>query len=109
MVVCDTCGNDYSVEGELLNIDGQKLIICPSCASARKLNPVEFERNIKRSRMQEYPDWPVCDACGKRHSDQCSTINFAGENFNVCGQCIPEVQENPADFLAGKKGTEPEA
>lgn len=52
---------------------------------------------------------PVCDACGRDHSDRCEMINFAGQRFNVCGECIPPVKENPADFLAGKKGTEPES
>ena len=36
-------------------------------------------------------------------------IDYAGQKFNVCGGCIPEVKENPADFLAGKKGTDPES
>jgi ribosome-binding protein aMBF1 (putative translation factor) len=53
--------------------------------------------------------YPVCDACGRRHSDACSFIEYAGQRFNVCGECVPEVKENPADFLAGKKGTEPES
>lgn len=49
-----------------------------------------------------------CDACGRTHSDKCEIIKYEGVDFNVCGECIPEVRENPADFLAGKKGTEPE-
>ena len=57
----------------------------------------------------EESSFPVCDACGHRHSDACSIINYAGQNFNVCGGCVAEVKENPADFLAGKKGTEPES
>lgn len=52
---------------------------------------------------------PVCDACGRDHSDKCEMIDYAGQKFNVCGGCIPEVKENPADFLGGKKGTEPES
>jgi ribosome-binding protein aMBF1 (putative translation factor) len=52
---------------------------------------------------------PVCDACGRDHSDKCDVIQYEGQNFRVCGECIPEVMENPADFLAGKKGTEPES
>jgi hypothetical protein len=52
---------------------------------------------------------PVCDACGKDHSSKCDTIEYAGQKFTVCGGCIPEVRENPADFLAGKKGTDPES
>lgn len=52
---------------------------------------------------------PVCDACGRDHSDKCEIIDYAGSKFNVCGGCIPEVKENPADFLAGKKGTAPES
>jgi hypothetical protein len=51
----------------------------------------------------------MCDACGRDHSDNCDIIDYAGQKFNVCGECIPEVRENPADFLAGKKGTEPES
>ncbi len=51
----------------------------------------------------------MCDACGKDHSSKCDVIDFAGQNFTVCGECIPEVKENPADFLAGKKGTDPES
>lgn len=46
---------------------------------------------------------PVCDACGRDHSDRCETIEFSGEKFKVCGNCIPAVKENPAEFLAGKK------
>jgi len=49
---------------------------------------------------------PVCDACGRDHSDMCEIIEFSGQKFNVCGGCIPAVKENPADFLAGKKHTE---
>lgn len=52
--------------------------------------------------------YPVCDACGCRHSDACSVIDYAGQSFNVCGECVAGVKENPADFLAGKRGTEPE-
>ena len=51
----------------------------------------------------------VCDACGRIHPGACEIIQFAGQNFNVCGGCIPPVKENPADFLAGKKGTDPES
>lgn len=51
----------------------------------------------------------MCDACGRDHSDKCDVIDYAGQKFNVCGECIPEVKENPADFLAGKKGTDPES
>jgi ribosome-binding protein aMBF1 (putative translation factor) len=51
---------------------------------------------------------PVCDACGKRHSANCDIVDYAGAKFNVCGECLPEVKENPADFLAGKKGTSTE-
>jgi hypothetical protein len=51
----------------------------------------------------------MCDACGRDHSDRCDSIDFAGQKFIVCGECIPAVRENPADFLAGKKGTDPES
>lgn len=51
----------------------------------------------------------MCDACGRDHSDKCDIIDYAGQKFNVCGECIPAVRENPADFLAGKKGTSSEA
>ena len=51
----------------------------------------------------------ACDACGRVHSNRCEIIQYAGQNFNVCGECIPPVRENPADFLAGKKGTDPES
>lgn len=49
---------------------------------------------------------PVCDACGRDHSDNCEIIEFSGQKFNVCGNCIPAVKEKPADFLAGKKHLE---
>jgi ribosome-binding protein aMBF1 (putative translation factor) len=51
---------------------------------------------------------PICDACGQRHSERCSLIDYAGTTFNVCGGCVPKIMQNPADFLAGKRGTEPE-
>jgi hypothetical protein len=51
----------------------------------------------------------MCDACGRDHSDRCDIIDYAGQKFKVCGECIPAVRENPADFLAGKKGTESES
>ena len=51
----------------------------------------------------------MCDACGRDHSDKCEIVDYAGQKFNVCGGCIPEVKENPADFLAGKKGTSTQA
>ena len=54
-------------------------------------------------------EMPVCDACGRRHSNQCEIYEYAGQKFNVCGGCIPAVHENPADFLSGKKGTESES
>jgi len=47
----------------------------------------------------------VCDACGRDHSDRCEIYEYSGQKFNICGECIPAVHENPADFLAGKKGT----
>jgi len=47
------------------------------------------------------------DACGKVHTEskRCEIIEYSGQKFHVCGECIPPVHENPADFLAGKKGT----
>jgi hypothetical protein len=51
----------------------------------------------------------TCDACGRIHSARCEIVKYAGQDFNVCGECIPPVKENPADFLAGKKGTDPES
>lgn len=51
----------------------------------------------------------MCDACGRDHSSNCKIFNYSGKEFNVCGECIVGVTENPADFLAGKKGTEPES
>lgn len=72
------------------------------------MNPKQFEANLRKLE-ETNPSAPVCDACGRKHSDRCSIINYAGQDFNVCGTCIPAVNENPADFLAGKKGTEPEA
>ena len=51
----------------------------------------------------------MCDACGRDHSDKCEIVDYGGQKFNVCGECIPGVMENPADFLAGKKGTPSEA
>jgi len=53
----------------------------------------------------------VCDACGKVHTEttRCEIFEYAGEKFHICGECIPPVHENPADFLAGKKGTTPQS
>ena len=59
--------------------------------------------------MEERSVLPACDACGARHSSACSIVEYAGQRFNVCGGCVASVRENPADFLAGKKGTEPES
>lgn len=49
----------------------------------------------------------TCDACGRVHkeSDRCEMFEYSGQTFHICGECIPPVHENPADFLAGKKGT----
>jgi ribosome-binding protein aMBF1 (putative translation factor) len=51
----------------------------------------------------------MCDACGRDHSSNCRLIDYSGKKFNVCGECIVAVRENPADFLAGKKGTDTQA
>lgn len=63
---------------------------------------------VRREYIEEPGTGPVCDACGRKHSDRCETINYAGQDFRVCGECIPPTKENPSDFLAGKKGTEPQ-
>ncbi len=107
MAVCMVCGNDYSARGEMLDFGGTKYKVCGDCAERARSNPASFANDLKRLNVTN-ASWPVCDACGRRHSDRCDTVPFAGVNFNVCGYCIPEVKENPADFLAGKKGTEPE-
>lgn len=53
------------------------------------------------------PTEAACDACGRVHSgsDWCEMFEYGGEKFHICGECIPPVHENPADFLSGKKGT----
>ncbi len=107
MAICMVCGTDYSARGEMLDIGGTKYKVCGDCAERARSNPANFMADIKRL-SETNPSYPVCDACGRKHSDRCDTVSFAGVNFNVCGYCIPEVMENPADFLAGKKGTEPE-
>lgn len=50
---------------------------------------------------------PVCDACGRDHSDRCEDVEFEGRKFKVCGTCISDVRKKPADYLAGKKETGP--
>lgn len=107
MAVCMVCGTDYSARGEMLDIGGTKYKVCGDCAERARSNPQSFMADIKRL-SETNPAYPVCDACGRKHSDRCDTVPFAGVNFQVCGYCIPEVRENPADFLAGKKGTEPQ-
>ncbi len=108
MAVCMTCGTDYSAGGAMLDVGGTKYKVCGDCAQKAKLDTRRFMEDIKKL-SETNPSFPVCDACGRKHSDRCDTVNFAGVNFNVCGTCIPAVNENPADFLAGKKGTEPES
>jgi ribosome-binding protein aMBF1 (putative translation factor) len=108
MAVCMACGTDYSARGEMLNIGGARYKVCGDCAQKAKMNTRQFVEDIRKLNMTS-PSYPVCDACGRRHSDRCDTVDFAGVKFKVCGYCIPEVSENPADFLAGKKGTEPQS
>lgn len=91
----------------MLDIGGTKYKVCGDCAERARSNPQSFMGDIKRL-SETNPAYPVCDACGRKHSDRCDTVPFAGVNFQVCGYCIPEVRENPADFLAGKRGTEPQ-
>jgi ribosome-binding protein aMBF1 (putative translation factor) len=107
MAVCMTCGTDYAARGEMLDVGGTKYKVCGDCAQKAKMDPAQFIANVKKL-GEINPSFPVCDACGRRHSSRCDIVKFAGVDFNVCGYCIPEVAENPADFLAGKKGTEPE-
>jgi ribosome-binding protein aMBF1 (putative translation factor) len=100
------CGTDYSVKGQMLDFGGTKYMVCNDCARKAKMDPARFEADLRK--LQETnPAFPVCDACGRRHSDKCSIIKFDDVDFNVCGYCVPQVASNPADFLAGKKGTEP--
>jgi ribosome-binding protein aMBF1 (putative translation factor) len=70
------------------------------------LDPARFEADLRKLEMTD-PSFPVCDACGRRHSNDCRTVEYDDVEFNVCGYCIVPVEANPADFLAGKKGTEP--
>src|SRR5208337_4284036 len=107
MAVCMVCGTDYSAGGAMLDIGGTKYSICSDCARKARENPTRFKADLEKLNRTD-SSYPVCDACGRRHSDRCDTIDYAGVDFNVCGTCIPAVRENPADFLAGKKGTEPE-
>ncbi len=107
MAICTSCGTDYSTKGEILDFGDTKYSVCGDCARKAKMDPAKFKADLAKLNATN-PSYPVCDACGRRHSDKCDTIDYAGVGFNVCGSCIPEVMENPADFLAGKKGTEPE-
>ena len=107
MAVCMVCGTDYSTSSAMLDVEGTKYKVCDDCARRARSNPESFSADIRRLN-ETNPSYPVCDACGRRHSNRCETVQFAGADFNICGYCIPEVRENPADFLAGNKGTEPE-
>ncbi len=97
---CELCGIDLAPGIEYVDAEGHKHWLCGRCAPSARENP---------GAVNQASGYPICDACGRRHSDRCSLVDYAGENFNVCGGCVPEVMENPADFLAGKRGTEPEA
>ena len=108
MAVCMVCGTDYSAGGAMLDVEGTKYKVCGDCARKARENPAQLVADIRKLDMTN-SSYPVCDACERRHSDRCDNVEFAGETFKVCGNCIPEVAENPADFLAGKKGTEPES
>jgi ribosome-binding protein aMBF1 (putative translation factor) len=91
----------YWAEGETIDYKGKQYNVCSRCSPNVKENPsVLAGKNISGD--------PFCDACGRRHSSRCEIVKFAGANFNVCGECIEQVHEDPADFLAGKKGTEPQ-
>lgn len=106
MAVCMVCGTDYSVRGMMLDVGGTKYMVCNDCDQRAKMDPARFEADLKKLE-ETNPSFPVCDACGRRHSSQCSIVKYDDVDFNVCGYCIPQVASNPADFLAGKKGTEP--
>lgn len=106
MAVCMVCGTDYSTRGQILDFGGTKYMVCNDCAQSAKLDPARFEADLRKLE-ETNPSFPVCDACGRRHSNQCSIIKYEDVDFKVCGYCVPQVAANPADFLAGKKGTEP--
>ncbi|MCD1295218.1 hypothetical protein CUJ83_09430 [Methanocella sp. CWC-04] len=101
MATCNVCGAAFWAEGESMLIEGNRYDVCKRCAASVRENPSIVTQ--KKSSL------PYCDACGRQHSNKCTTVKFAGQDFTVCGECIPPVKENPADFLAGKKGTEPES
>jgi len=106
MAVCMSCGTDYAAKGAMLDISGVKYKVCDDCAQKATMDPARFEADLKKLE-ETNPSFPVCDACERRHSDQCSIIKYEDVDFRVCGYCVPQVAANPADFLAGKKGTEP--
>ncbi len=106
MAVCMVCGTDYSVKGQMLNFGGTRYMVCNDCARKAKMDPARFEADLRKLGTTN-PSFPECDACGRRHSNTCRTVKYDDVNFNVCGECIVPVEANPADFLAGKKGTEP--
>jgi ribosome-binding protein aMBF1 (putative translation factor) len=106
MAVCMVCGTDYSVKGQMLNFGGTRYMVCNDCARKAKMDPARFEADLRKLEATN-PSFPECDACGRRHSNECRTVKYNDVDFNVCGYCIVPVEANPADFLAGKKGTEP--
>jgi ribosome-binding protein aMBF1 (putative translation factor) len=97
---CELCGIGMAEGMEYVDAEGHKHSLCGRCGPSAREYP---------GALTQATGFPICDACGQRHSDRCSLVDYAGENFNVCGECVPQVVENPADFLAGKRGTEPEA
>lgn len=97
---CELCGIGLAAGTEYVDSEGHKHSLCGRCEPSVTENPGAMYEAASGT--------PICDACGQRHSEQCSLIDYAGTTFNVCGGCVPQVMENPADFLAGKKGTEPE-
>jgi hypothetical protein len=97
---CELCGIGLAEGMDYVDSNGIRHTLCGKCGPKAREGPEIF--------FKAEDTTPVCDACGKRHSAKCSLIDYAGQTFNVCGECVPGVIENPADFLAGKKGTEPE-
>ena len=65
----------------MLDIGGTKYKVCGDCAERARSNPQSFMGDIKRL-SETNPAYPVCDACGRKHSDRCDTVPFAGVNVS---------------------------
>lgn len=107
MARCYTCGKEGCGDNPAMNYAGKDYNVCNECVPRVRENPEGYlgERS-QTERDSPGRQMPKCEACGREHSSDCKMIDYSGQKFNVCGECVVAVRENPADFLEGKKGTD---